>query len=75
MLYVIPVPVGAVTVMVPVGTVQVGRRVTLAVGAAGVAGCGLTVTDVAVEVHPAEFLAVTLYVPAATSVNTPVVLV
>jgi hypothetical protein len=61
-------------VIVPVGTIQVGWSVTLAVGAAGAAGCGLTVTDVAVEVHPAEFLTVTLYVPAATNVNTPVVL-
>jgi hypothetical protein len=60
MLYVIPVPVGAVTVMVPVATVQVGCSVTLAVGAAGVAGCGLTVTEVPGEVHPDEFLAVTL---------------
>jgi hypothetical protein len=60
MLYVIPVPAGAVTVIVPVATVQVGCRVTLAVGAAGVAGWGLTVTEVAGEVHPPEFLAVTL---------------
>ncbi len=35
MLYVIPVPVGAVMVIVPVATVQVGCAVTEAVGAAG----------------------------------------
>ena len=36
MLYVMPAPVGAVTVIVPVATVHVGCKVALAVGAAGV---------------------------------------
>ena len=35
------------------------------------AGCEFTVTLVAIEVHPASFLAVRLYVPGATAVNTP----
>ena len=52
MLYLMVAPVGAVTVIVPVGVVQVGCAVTLAVGAAGGVGAGLTVTFVAVEVHP-----------------------
>jgi hypothetical protein len=36
MLYVIPVPVGAETVIVPVATAHVGCKVAEAVGAAGV---------------------------------------
>ena len=58
----------------PVATVQVGCAVTLAIGAAGVAGCAFTVTLVAVPVHPLEFLAVREYVPAATDVKMPLVL-
>ena len=42
--YVIPAPFrGAVTVIVPVETIQFGCVVTLAVGAAGTAGTALTV--------------------------------
>jgi hypothetical protein len=48
-----------VTVMVPVATVQVGW-VILTDGAEGVAGCAFTVTEVADEVQPELFLAVTL---------------
>ena len=55
-----PVPVGAVMVIVPVATMQVGCAVTDAVGAAGVAGCAFTVTDVAEEIQPLLFFAVTL---------------
>jgi hypothetical protein len=55
-----PVPVGAVTVIVPVAREQVGCAVTLAVGADGVAGCALTVTLVAALTQPDAFLAVTL---------------
>jgi hypothetical protein len=51
---VIPVPVRAVTVIVPVATAHVGC-VAAAVGAAGVAGCALIVTLVGAEIHPAAF--------------------
>jgi hypothetical protein len=44
---VIPVPAGAVTLIVPVATAQVGSVVALAVGAVGAVGCALIVTDVA----------------------------
>ena len=70
-----PAPVGAVTVIVPVDTEQVGCNVALAVGAAGVAGWALIVTLVIADIQPAALLAVTLYEPAATKVNIPVVLV
>ena len=63
-----PVPVGAVTVILPVATEQVGWTV-VATGAVGAAGAALMVTDVAVEIQPEAFLAVTLYVPAATPVK------
>ena len=54
MLYSIDAPVGAVTVIVPVGTAQVGWAVTEAVGDAGAPGTALTVTLVAVEIQPVE---------------------
>jgi hypothetical protein len=61
MLYSIDAPVGAVTVIVPVGVVHVGCTVTDAVGAAGAPGTVLTVTLVAVETQPVDvFCAVTL---------------
>jgi hypothetical protein len=53
MLYVIPVPVRAVTVIVPFATAHVGCK--LQFGAAGVAGCALIVTLVGAEIHPAAF--------------------
>jgi hypothetical protein len=47
--------------MVPLATEQVGCKVTLAVGAAGVEGCVFTVTDVVVgEIQPEAFFAVTV---------------
>ena len=58
--------------IVPVETAHVGC-VTLTVGAAGLAGCTFTVALVAFEIHPSAFFAVTLYVPAASPLNTPVV--
>ena len=51
---------------------------TLAVGAAGAVGCEFTVTVVVpaeTQVTSVDDLAVTVYVPAATRVNIPVVLV
>ena len=56
-------------VIVPVGTVQVGCDVTLAVRA-------VTVNEMAGDVQPLlELRTVTGYVPAATPVKIPVVLV
>ena len=58
--YEIPVPLaGAVTIIFPVETIQVGCIVTLAVGAAGAPVTALTVNVVAVDTHSA-LLAVTL---------------
>ena len=51
-LYSNPAPSGADTTMIPVGAVQVGCTVTLAVGAAGAAGTGLTVNEFNVDTHP-----------------------
>ena len=68
MLYVSPVPVGAVIVMLPVGVAHVGCT-EVTTGVVGVAGAALIVTEVAVEIHPAAFLAVKLYVPAVRLVN------
>ena len=52
--------VDELTVIVPVATAHVGCAVTLAVGAAGVAGCAFTVTLVAEPIQPADDFAVTL---------------
>ena len=74
MLYVMPAAgAGVLIVIVPVATAHVGC-VSVVVGAAGGVGCGLMVTELAGEVH-VPFLAVTLYVPGATLLNTPVVFV
>ena len=63
-----------VTVIVAVAVAQVGC-VMETVGAVGVLGWAFTTALVALEVHPEALRAVTLYVaPAATPVNTPVVL-
>ena len=75
MLYVMPVPVGAVIVIVAVEPTHAMGVVTLAVGAAGLAMAGLTVILVAVEMQPVLFFAVRLYIPAAIPVKIPVVLV
>jgi len=68
-----PAPVGAVMVIVPVGTAQVGC-VNETVGSEG-NGLAVIVALVPDDVHPAELLAVTVYVPIGTPENTPVVLV
>ena len=49
-----PVPVGAVIVIVPVDTLHVGC-VSVTVGIATTAGCGFIVADTAVEVQPPTF--------------------
>jgi hypothetical protein len=65
---------GEVTVIVPVGVVQVGC-VMSAVGGGGPAGGSAMVTVVPGEIHPAAFLTVTLYVPGSTLLNIPLALV
>jgi hypothetical protein len=63
-----------VTVIVAVAVAQVGW-VMETVGAVGVLGWEFTTAEVALETQFDAFFAVTLYVaPAATPVNTPVVL-
>ena len=52
-------PEGAVMVIVPVATIQIGC-VKVTVGAAGVAGWAFIVTVVPVEMQPAELFAVTV---------------
>ena len=63
------------TVIVPVLCAQVVGLVAVTVGAAGTDGAALIVTLVAEEIQPAASFTVTLYVPGATLVNTPVVFV
>jgi hypothetical protein len=66
-------PVGVVTVMVPVLTPHAGC-VTETAGAEGT-GLSLMVALVPDDVHPPELMAVTVYVPMATPEKMPVVLV
>ena len=66
---------GVLTVMVPVVAAHVVGCVGVAVGAAGADGAALMVTVVAAEIQPAAFFTVTLYVPGAHLLNTPVVFV
>ena len=54
MLYTKLDPVGAVITIVPVGNVQVGCTVVLAVGATGGLGIAFTVSVVAVEIQPVK---------------------
>ena len=75
MLYVSVTSFVAVTVIVPVATVHVGCNVTDATGVVGAVGAALTVTLVAVLIHPLAFFIVTLYVPGTTPVNRPFKLV
>ena len=59
----------------PVATEHDGCVIEPTDGAVGGVGIGLMVTLVLADIHPVAFCAVTLYVPGATEVNTPVVLV
>jgi hypothetical protein len=63
--------VGAVIVIVPVATEQVGW-VNVTVGNAGVTGWALIVTFVPADTHPEEFFAVMVYRPGVTPVKIPV---
>ena len=69
-----PAPVGAVIVIVPVAVVHVGCIVTLAVGCAGDDGAAFTTRPVSAAELPQLLLAVTEYVPGATEVKLPVLL-
>jgi hypothetical protein len=70
MLYSNAAPIGAVIIIVPVGVVQVGCTVTLAVGEAGFAGIGFTVSAVGEETHPVAVLrTVALYAPGVNPVK------
>jgi hypothetical protein len=55
------VPVGEVTVIVPVVNRQVGWMV-VAAGVEGAPGAALIVSDVPGDIQPLEFFAVTVYV-------------
>jgi len=64
--------VGAVIIIVPVGTEQVGCTVTLAVGVAGTVGTAFTViVELAgdTQVGDAISLALTVWLPTATPVK------
>jgi hypothetical protein len=53
-------PMGDETTMVPVGVIQSGCAVTLAVGAAGPAGSGSTDTETGTDVQPETVLRTTI---------------
>ena len=56
-----PVAGNPLSTTLPDGTIHVGCVIVPAIGAVGVAGCGLITTlDEAVEVHPAELVTVKL---------------
>ena len=59
MLYDMPVPMGAVTVIVPVDMVQVGW-INETIGVEGVGGWVLIVALVPAEIQPSAFFAVTM---------------
>ena len=66
MLYSNKAPIGAVTTMVPVGTAQVGCKVTLAVGTAGTVGTALTlilVVEAEIQVGEAARRVVKVWLP------------
>ena len=65
-----PIAGKPLSTMLPVATVHVGWVTVPTVGGVGVSGCGLMVTlTEAVDVHPAAFFTVKVYVPAARSVK------
>jgi hypothetical protein len=68
MLYVMPAPIGEVTVIVPLDTRQVGWMV-VACGAEGVPGIKSITAGVPGEIQPLRFFAVTLYVPDNNSLK------
>ena len=59
--------------IVPIEAVQSGW-VTVTAGVGGKPGTVLMITAVEDEMHPAPFCTVTLYVPGANPVNTPLLL-
>jgi hypothetical protein len=72
MLYVMPDPVGVVTLIVPVAMEHVGCWI-VTFGTEGVIGCPFMVTLVTFEMQPALFFAVTLYDFVTRFVKTPVI--
>ena len=67
-LYVYPAPTGLTTVIVPCGTAHVGCT-TVSNGTAGVSGAAFILMLSGAETQPEVFLAMMVYVPAASWVN------